>query len=49
MGFALSDMTLRSPAFAEGGAIPRDHTGEGADTSPALAGRLSPRERSSWR
>ncbi|MFZ8915185.1 MAG: YbhB/YbcL family Raf kinase inhibitor-like protein, partial [Pseudomonadales bacterium] len=37
MGFALSDMTLRSPAFAEDGPIPKNHTGEGADTSPALS------------
>jgi Raf kinase inhibitor-like YbhB/YbcL family protein len=36
MGFALSAMTLRSPAFAEDGPIPVNHTGEGADTSPAL-------------
>ena len=36
MGFALSSMQLRSPAFAEGGAIPSKHTGEGADVSPEL-------------
>ena len=48
MGFALSDMTLRSPAFAEGGAIPRDHTGRVEHVpSPQLGS--SPRERSSWR
>ena len=29
--------TLTSPAFANGGAIPRQHTCEGADASPALA------------
>jgi len=29
--------TLTSPAFANGAAIPRQHTCEGADTSPALA------------
>lgn len=28
---------LTSPAFVEGGAIPREHTCDGADTSPALA------------
>jgi Raf kinase inhibitor-like YbhB/YbcL family protein len=37
MGFALSDMQLSSPAFAQGGAIPTRHTGEGADVSPALS------------
>ena len=30
-------LTLSSPAFANGGAIPRQHTCEGADASPALA------------
>jgi Raf kinase inhibitor-like YbhB/YbcL family protein len=30
-------LTLASPAFANGGAIPRQHTCEGADASPALA------------
>jgi Raf kinase inhibitor-like YbhB/YbcL family protein len=37
MGFALSTMQLTSSAFAAGGAIPKKHTGEGADVSPALA------------
>jgi len=37
MGFALSDMQLSSSAFATGGAIPRAHTGEGEDVSPALS------------
>lgn len=37
MGFALSDMKLESAAFAAGGAIPKKHTGEGEDVSPALA------------
>lgn len=36
MGFALSDMQLRSTAFDHGGSIPRKHTGEGEDVSPAL-------------
>ncbi len=36
MGFALSDMILTSPAFETGGRIPRKHTGEGEDVSPAL-------------
>lgn len=42
MGFALSDMQLTSPAFDTGGAIPRQHSGEGGDTSPALAWRGAP-------
>lgn len=37
MGFALSSMQLTSPAFTAGGAIPRKHSGEGEDVSPALA------------
>ncbi|MCS4502549.1 hypothetical protein KBTX_00685 [wastewater metagenome] len=37
MGFALSDMTLTSAAFENGGAIPTRHTGEGDDVSPPLA------------
>lgn len=37
MGFALSDMRLTSTAFADGNAIPSQHTGEGIDTSPALS------------
>ncbi len=37
MGFALSEMVLRSTAFTAGGAIPSKHTGEGGDVSPALS------------
>lgn len=37
MGFALSEMKLRSEAFGPYGAIPRKHTGEGEDVSPALS------------
>lgn len=37
MGFALSDLTLTSPAFEHGGSIPKKHTGEGDDVSPPLA------------
>jgi Raf kinase inhibitor-like YbhB/YbcL family protein len=36
MGFALSDMQVRSSAFEQGGKIPTKHTGEGEDVSPAL-------------
>ncbi len=42
MGFALSDMQLTSPAFETGGAIPAKHTGEGEDSSPALAWQGAP-------
>lgn len=37
MGFALSKLQLTSTAFSNGGAIPKKHTGEGEDVSPALA------------
>ncbi|MFP4682795.1 MAG: YbhB/YbcL family Raf kinase inhibitor-like protein [Ectothiorhodospira sp.] len=37
MGFALSDMQVESPAFADGASIPTRHTGEGEDVSPALS------------
>lgn len=37
MGFALSDMQLTSTAFESRGPIPKKHTGEGEDVSPALA------------
>ncbi len=37
MKFAISDMQLTSPAFEAGGQIPKEHTGEGRDSSPALA------------
>ena len=36
MGFALSELCVSSTAFSAGGAIPRKHTGEGEDVSPAL-------------
>lgn len=36
MGFALSDMQLKSPAFENRGKIPDRHTGYGDDLSPAL-------------
>ncbi len=37
MGFALSELQLSSTAFENGGSIPARYTGEGEDTSPALA------------
>jgi Raf kinase inhibitor-like YbhB/YbcL family protein len=37
MGFALSTMQLTSTAFKSGAAIPKQHTGEGEDVSPAFA------------
>ncbi|MCC5858272.1 MAG: YbhB/YbcL family Raf kinase inhibitor-like protein [Ectothiorhodospiraceae bacterium] len=36
MGFALSEMQLRSSAFGQRQGIPQKHTGEGDDVSPAL-------------
>jgi Raf kinase inhibitor-like YbhB/YbcL family protein len=33
----MATMTITSPAFAEGGAIPRTYTAEGKNVSPALA------------
>lgn len=42
MGFALSDMQLVSSAFENGGPIPRKHTGEGDDVSPALSWTNAP-------
>lgn len=42
MGFALSDMQLASPAFEDGAPIPKRHTGEGDDTSPALSWSNAP-------
>jgi len=42
MGFALSDMQLVSSAFENGGPIPRQHTGEGDDVSPALSWTNAP-------
>jgi Raf kinase inhibitor-like YbhB/YbcL family protein len=37
MPFALSDMKLTSTAFDNRGTIPKRHTGEGEDVSPALS------------
>ena len=42
MGFALSEMTLTSSAFADGAAIPKKHTGEAEDVSPALSWSKAP-------
>ena len=42
MGFAPSDMQLFSSAFDNGGAIPKRHTGEGDDVSPALSWTKAP-------
>jgi len=36
MIFAPCEMQVTSSAFSSGGGIPRDHTGEGRDVSPAL-------------
>jgi Raf kinase inhibitor-like YbhB/YbcL family protein len=37
MGFALSQLELRSTAFQNNGEIPPKHTGEGEDVSPSLS------------
>jgi len=37
MGFALSEMTLTSSVFDNGGAIPSKFTGDAEDVSPALS------------
>lgn len=42
MGFALSEMELTSSAFDNRGAIPKKHTGEAEDVSPALSWRNAP-------
>ena len=42
MGFALSEMQLSSSAFGPGQPIPKRHSGEGEDTSPALRWRDVP-------
>ncbi|MEQ8858896.1 MAG: YbhB/YbcL family Raf kinase inhibitor-like protein [Pseudomonadales bacterium] len=48
MGFALSDMQLTSTAFKPGAAIPRKHTGEGDDVSPAFAWSAAPAQTGSF-
>ncbi|MDZ7780709.1 MAG: YbhB/YbcL family Raf kinase inhibitor-like protein [Gemmatimonadota bacterium] len=42
MGFALSDMQVRSSAFDDRERIPRKHTGEGDDVSPAIEWTSAP-------
>jgi len=42
MTLAASPLTLRSPAFAGGHAIPAKHTCKGADVSPALEWTVGP-------
>jgi len=42
MGFALSDMKLRSQAFEHHRSIPKKHTGEGEDVSPPLSWSNAP-------
>lgn len=44
MGFALSQMEVRSDSFATGGAIPQRHTQEGDDVSPALSWSGAPED-----
>lgn len=42
MPFALSDMQLKTTAFDNRAAIPKRHTGEGEDVSPALSWNGAP-------
>ena len=42
MGFALSDMQVKSSAFKNDAPIPARHTGEGEDVSPALSWTNAP-------
>ncbi|MFP4078984.1 MAG: YbhB/YbcL family Raf kinase inhibitor-like protein, partial [Candidatus Izemoplasmataceae bacterium] len=44
MGFALSEMSLKSPAFEDNGAIPKKHSGEGKNVSPPLTWEDVPKE-----
>ena len=48
MPFAPSDMQLTSPAFEPHGTIPRRHSGEGEDVSPALSWSGAPAEARSF-
>ena len=48
MGFALSDITLTSSAFGEGAEIPKKHTGEAEDISPALSWQNAPKDSKSF-
>jgi hypothetical protein len=43
MGFAISDMKLRSQAFEHHRSIPKKHTGEGEDVSPTLSWSDTPK------
>lgn len=40
--FHLGDLTLTSPVFEHGGAIPTEYAGDGADASPELAWSAAP-------
>ena len=40
---------VTSPAFAQGQPIPKKHTGEGADVSPRLVGRICRPVSRNWR
>ncbi|MEX1080999.1 MAG: YbhB/YbcL family Raf kinase inhibitor-like protein [Halofilum sp. (in: g-proteobacteria)] len=42
MPFALSEMQFTTTAFESRGAIPKRHTGEGEDVSPAMAWAVAP-------
>lgn len=48
MAFVPSSMTLTSTAFEAGGDIPKKHTGEGENVSPALSWTKAPKEAKSF-
>lgn len=48
MGFALSDLELKSDAFEFRGQIPKKYTGEGEDVSPPLEWTKVPEGTRSW-
>ena len=48
MAFVPSKMKLTSTAFDDGGAIPKNHTGEGDNVSPALSWSDAPSEAKSF-
>lgn len=48
MGFALSDMKIRSSAFSPHGRIPARHTGQGEDVSPPLEWTDAPEDARSF-
>ena len=48
MGFALSDMTVSSPAFENGGPIPRRHTAYGENISQQATVQIGEVHAAAW-